>query len=94
MTKEEILSRKPQYSRLSFGLAGGDENEYTTIRGAQEAMDEYAKQQAIAFMNWTFTEGCQYTATDYDQWTEAGNHLDNITTEDLYQIFEQQNKQQ
>lgn len=43
MTKEEILSKKPQYSRLSFGLAGGDENEYTTIRGAQEAMDEYAK---------------------------------------------------
>lgn len=52
MTKEEILSRKPQYSRLSFGLAGGDENEYTTIRGAQEAMDEYAKQQAISFHNY------------------------------------------
>lgn len=57
--------------------------------------EDLAKQQAIAFMNWTLTSECDtYNCTDEDQWTNIYTQ-ENITTEQLYnQFIEQQNKEQ
>lgn len=57
------------------------------------AMQEYADQEkrkdAVAFTNWQAGADCEYSMTDEDQWTH--NHtLENITTEQLYNLFVQQ----
>lgn len=60
-----------------------------TAEGMKEALAEYAKQQATAFMNWTLSNDCHWQCTDEDQWTIA---TESITTEQLYELFIQQNE--
>lgn len=61
--------------------------------GYVKTMSAYAKQQAIAFMNWTLESGCPYSCTDENQWTSINDPDDSITTEQLHEKFiEQQNK--
>lgn len=78
MTKEaEVLADK-------IYMRGYKDN--GLISDAANDIDAFAKQQAIAFMNWTLQAQCQYQCTDENQWTlyESG---ENITTEQLYDIF-------
>lgn len=46
-TKEDILLGYPRYSLVNF--AGNIDNEQMYIKDVRKALDEYAKQQAIAF---------------------------------------------
>ena len=46
MTKDEFLWLKPQIADAKYGI------KYVTINGAKEAMDDWAKQQAMSFMEW------------------------------------------
>lgn len=99
MTKEEVLKIIDDKFYTDYIFDGEDE-----VR--QDALDRdaladeiltnvksYAKQQAIAFMNWTLSGDCDtYSCTDENQWTNVFTNQ-NITTEQLYNIFiEQQNK--
>lgn len=87
MTKEEILEK---YIGAPIPLSG----EERATRIIELAMDEYAKKQAAAFTNWTLSGLCMYDCTDEDQWISVDSHSVNITTEELYNIFiEQQNKE-
>lgn len=93
MTKEEILSRKPQYSRLSFGLAGGDENEYTTIRGAQEAMDEYAKLFGEKLIGWLNDNDFKPNGFKDNMQSDYVNNGERMHASEIVDLFiEQQNK--
>lgn len=56
----------------------------------ESAMDEWSKQQSIAFMNWTLESGCQYSCTDENQWTNINDPYDSITTEQLHDKFIEQ----
>lgn len=85
MTKEEILNKNVAGWRLAFTDKGHN--------AAMNAMDEYAKQQAVAFAN--------YIHFNYQPETETGYWYDQhdlrnqypITTEWIYnQFIEQQNK--
>lgn len=76
MTKEEIL-----------------EHWFPTPEGAQEtqhilkAMDEYARQQAIVFVNWTLSaDSDTFSCTDEDQWTNIFTK-ENVTTADVYDAY-------
>lgn len=83
MTKEEILLKRE---------AGNDAGVYPDEE-IYKAMDEYAKQQVIAFTNWTTSSECMYSCSDEDQWTNIHNPHESITTEQLHdQFIEQQNK--
>jgi len=42
-------------------------------------------------MKWTLQGDCMYSATDEDQWTHTETG-DSITTEQLYQLYQQSNK--
>lgn len=86
MTKEEILD--------PFRKMSDSSTSWVYEEDAIKAMDEYAKQQAIAFMNWTLSSDCDtYSCTDENQWTNIFTS-ENITTEQLYnQFIDQQNKQ-
>lgn len=72
----------------------GDTSEYLHYEmnqfqklNAYEAMDLWAKQQSIAFMNWTLQSDCHYSCSDENQWTNINNSIDSITTEQLYELF-------
>jgi hypothetical protein len=85
MTKEEILSNR---------VAGNDAGVYSDDE-IYIAMDEWAKQQAISFINWTLESGCQYSCTDENQWTNINDPYDSITTAQLHDKFiEQQSQEQ
>lgn len=49
-------------------------------------MDEYAKEVAIDFINWTAEGECSYSMTDEDQWTHQESR-ENITTKELFQLY-------
>jgi hypothetical protein len=51
------------------------------------AMEEYAQQQAVAFMKWTLQSQCEYSCTDEDQWTNINDATESITTEQLYEKY-------
>lgn len=92
MSKEEILEKAhPDKSYLTPPTVN-----YQT---SYKAMDEYAKQQAIAFQIWVQTEatpeGYSYTPnTDtWDVYGEKPRHTKEYTTEELYQLFLNQQTQ-
>lgn len=74
-------------------------NEVEIVRPSEayEAMDSYAKQEAIAFINWTLLAECEYSCTDEDQWTHQdileNGIAQNITTEQLYNLYLESKKQ-
>lgn len=81
MTKEEILWLKPQPTPNSV-----------TMRGAKEAMDEYAKQQAIAFDEWKINQG--WTNISKGKWAQGVFYAGAKSSKELYdQFIESQNKQ-
>lgn len=60
-----------------------------------EGMVALAKQQSIAFMNWTLGNDCNYYCSDENVWTHTNGTHENVTTEQLYdQFIEQQSKEQ
>lgn len=84
MTKEEVYRKHHVYAE--FDLVPNKES-------ALSAMDEYAKQQAIAFMNWSLQSECPYYCADENEWTNTIDLRDTITTEQLHDKFlEHQNK--
>lgn len=100
MSKEDLRSKfEDSFDAHSHASEGGMGPDVTDWRGMwrsfEPAILEYAKQQAIAFMNWTLSGECDtYNCTDEDQWTNIYTN-ENITTERLYNIFiEQSNKEQ
>lgn len=105
MTKKEILEKhislyfSSHHDRSRWngeGEHGGAEwhTDKAIAEDIFKAMDAHAKQQAIAFMNWTLQSNCQYSCTDEDQWTNINDSTDSITTEQLHhQFIEQQNNQ-
>lgn len=56
----------------------------------EQWLKDYAKQNAIAFMNWSLQNDCSYIVSDEDQWTNILNTDDIITTEQLYDKFIEQ----
>jgi hypothetical protein len=84
MTKEEIIKRyEPHPNKAEISVIG-------------KMMDEYAKQQAIAFSDWQ-NEGCYLYNTNPTGWCRLNENLETEyvceTTEQLYnQFIESQNK--
>lgn len=78
-TKEEIIRIKVQPTPQSV-----------TIKGAYEAMDEYARIEAIEFMKWVESEGFSqeekveiFRTTVY----RSINYNDDYTIEELYNLY-------
>ena len=55
-------------------------------------MEDYAKQEAINFMNWTLRGDCLYSCTDEDQWTHIDESEETLTTEQLFEKYKQHKK--
>jgi hypothetical protein len=75
MTKKEILDEYMDYDRSTSTI-------YT-------AMEEYAEQQAIAFLNYAADNGW-YRNGKLGEWYQIPKQNENKTTTELYQIFKQQ----
>lgn len=84
MTKKEILNKhivSPEY--LDDNIVDG----YRT--SVENAMDEYAKEKAIAFGEWVDINAIR---NGEHEWKYSGdNYTKKYTTEQLYEIFNQQN---
>jgi hypothetical protein len=80
MTKEEILDK---YGRLISGPA-------------LQAMEEYAKQQAIAFGIWIHKEGWVQSSDNLvtdNLWYHEDNDETYLTTQQLHDLFIEHQKQ-
>lgn len=87
MTKDEVIAS------MAIVAINKENTIYLSLLSTKAAMDEYAKQQAIAFMNWSLQSDCPYSCSDENQWTNIDDPCDSITTEQLHDKFiEQQNK--
>lgn len=81
MTKEEILG--------SNDIGSGS----LYFNRAMQSMDEYAEQQAIAFLNWTWENGwvrCYYDGAYHGYYNSklfTDGNIEEITTEQLYKLF-------
>ncbi len=84
MTKEAILNKHDTSNKYI---------EQTCRPELFSAMDEYAKQQAIAFGEWI--QGCNYApATDDGKWqNQLPGENDTITTGELYSQFIENQRQ-
>ena len=78
MSKEEILE-----SKFSFGFVGMESDHI------YKAMDEYAKLEAIGFLNWA-ADNRWYRNGKSDEWYQLERQKENSTTDELYSIYQQQ----
>ena len=94
-TKEEILNNEHTMYVSQSGTASINPKEFPLAyrQAAINAMDKYTRQKIIAFTNSTTRSECQYSCSDEDQWNNIHNPQESITTEQLVEIFiEQQNR--
>lgn len=95
MTKEEIINKYAFVERREsdFGQAPAYDFKYLAYGNAEKAMDEYAKQQAIAFAEWAFKDDNPFVEGSNGRWIQQSGNSSSWSTEELYNIFiEQQNK--
>lgn len=88
MTKEEILEDKNGFFYLEDTVYHED--------GVKEAMDEFAKQEAIAFAEWIGRNDYIFYGGENNTWYHSDDRKrkNPLTTEQLYQLFLNQSKQQ
>jgi hypothetical protein len=89
MTKEELLIKHCGYPSIT------EVNGVRVTSNVENAMEEWAKQQAIEFGKWI--QGCNYApATESNKWqNQIMGENDIVTTEELHdQFIEQQSKEQ
>lgn len=86
-TKEEIIeSHKSVERRQSDSrMFGGYDFEYLNKTAAGLAMDEYAKEQSIAFAKW-ITEGDLKMVLKNDIWSSI-KYREQYPTHHLYELF-------
>jgi hypothetical protein len=53
----------------------------------KKAMEIYARQVGIDFMNWTLGPNCEYSVNDEDSWKHNYNITDQISTKELYELY-------
>lgn len=82
MTKEEIV--RDEYEKM-FGMQKYDNsvNRKMNFQYFSPAMDQYAKQESMAFVEWA---NYNFIWEDNDKWTHADT-TETYTTEKLYDIF-------
>ena len=86
MNKEEIL--KSSHAEKVINWDKVFVQNPTIIQSAYEAMDTYAKQEAIAFLEWKTTNGWMFHINDVNEWLwYKGDKI--FTTEQLYSIYQQ-----
>lgn len=79
MSKEEILAQ--------YGYTNLD---YDTQRALTLSMEEYAKQEAIAFAEWASGHGFDYKGEKWQKWEQTdykSKSLVSRTTEQLYNLY-------
>ena len=89
MTKEEILD--PAFKKYREGEA-----DFIPISAFYSAMDEYAKQHSMAFLEWASING--WYLNKIKRWSNRNESSDNLidvlsatkTTEELYSLFNPQ----
>lgn len=79
MTKEEILDK---HHNLNLGMLS------ITEKQIQSAMDDYAKQEAIAFAEWISTHELDFQPASDGRF--IGLDMVTITPEQLYSLFLEQ----
>lgn len=90
LTKEEILRK---YNLHDFKELGDKVNNcITTYSATFASMDEYAKQQSIAFANWYVKEGWESSTVNRELWFNM-DYEERLSTEQLYNLFVESNKQ-
>lgn len=83
MTKEEIL-----LPHIKYAWERGDAAHVVPFKSAKQSMDEYAKQQTIAFGIWLAKEGYYSDYEEVAEWKSLKPNCDNTwTTEELYDQF-------
>lgn len=85
MTKEEILEDKNGFFYLEDTVYHED--------GVKEAMDEFAKQEAIAFGIWINENGYRIHDRIFNTWENDNDIEVEFTTEQLYTLFLQSKQQ-
>lgn len=90
MTKEAILTNQGEAWEYTNRL------KVTPVESAYNAMDEYAKQQAIAFLKWGIQEYIIHPTTDETVCVEGFEHahpaFEKAAADRYDQFIEQQNK--
>jgi len=83
MSKEEILTNKGECYEYDYGLI------VTPYVDALNAMDEYAKQEALTYADWIFDNGWEkvWMGQDYLGWSNQGNYSSTITESELYNQY-------
>lgn len=82
-TKEQIM--EDEYKNLIFNWENAYKQSPSIFKAAHSAMDEYAKQQAIAFVVWTTKEEWYY---DVDKNEYFHNHFTQLyTPEQMFDLF-------
>jgi len=96
MTKEEIISVNATSERRvsDFNQAPSYDFRYMTIPNATAAMDQFAKQQAIAFDVWKGHNGytLNYPYNEYVKLVVSGNRAETflVPTDEVYALFIEQ----
>lgn len=88
MTKDEVIAS------MAIVTINKDDAIYLSLPSTRAVMDEYAKQQAIAFSEWIGKEGYFTMYNEKSRWrTVKAKYTCSWTTEELFNKFiEQQNK--
>jgi hypothetical protein len=90
MSKEDILDRY-ESTRVQMGYENEDKVDMWERGCVEQAMDQYSRQQSIAFAEWMLKHGCRNT--DSDMWKLEYDPLNEIidpkyyTSEELFSIF-------
>jgi hypothetical protein len=86
MTKEEILKRYEIHQIHISGIV------YEMMKKVQveKAMDEYAKQDSIAFVEWFAVRGYVRSNWYHDRWYVPIIAPDTISSEQLYELYNKQ----
>ncbi len=88
MTKEEILDKS-----ITYAFECDDASMVIPYGAAEKAMDEYAKQQAIAFDEWKVSNKYRASLNMFGELVYEDDSDHCYGTQELYnQFIEQQNK--
>lgn len=63
-----------------------------TVDNINIAMDEYTKQQCIAFIEWGFKDDNPFVEGSNGRWIQQCGNSTSWSSEQLYQLFIQQNE--
>jgi hypothetical protein len=96
MTKEEILDNgTPDYCSIVEAAKLHQQHivSITDVRdAASNALDFYAKQQCIAFIEWGFKDDNPFVEGSNGRWIQQCGNSTSWSSEQLYEIFTKQTK--